>query len=394
MKRFSKYVSIVAIVLIYFTAFSLNANAANKVSKPGLVKTKSATVNSFNSVSLKWNRMTDAKGYEIYVSNQKHGKYAYVKRITNKNITTTNIYNLKCGKKYFFEICAYKASGTKRLYGQKTRFTVVTPQLSKPKMNSVIKLDETTIMLNWTRVYGAEGYVVYRSDQESGRYKKIRVINGNSAVNYKIKYLKNGVKGYYKVRAFRIVNGKYAMSNYSNIKSYRRTTYGYADESYNDRSRRVFGTDYYNDYNSSDEAYSHMTTITVDVWNIDRNGNKYITQKRITVNSGIASTVQQIFKEILNGPEKFPIKDVGCYSWRGDSSTSEHCEGLAIDINSNENYMIDGDTIMAGSLWSPGVNPYSIPENGDVVRAFAKYGFSQGLWGYRRDYMHFSYFGG
>jgi hypothetical protein len=97
--------------------------------------------------------------------------------------------------------------------------------------------------------------------------------------------------------------------------------------------------------------------------------------------------------EIYKGKEKFPIKSVGGYNWRGDTSTSEHCIGLAIDINPNENYMIRGNQIVSGSFWKPGKNPYSIKADGDVVKAMEKYGFHWGMWGDTRDYMHFSYFG-
>ena len=58
---------------------------------------------------------------------------------------------------------------------------------------------------------------------------------------------------------------------------------------------------------------------------------------------------------------------------------------------------------MVGSFWRPGENPYSIPEDGSVVRIFAEHGWSWGgdawAWdsdqttGYH-DYMHFSYMGG
>jgi hypothetical protein len=115
--------------------------------------------------------------------------------------------------------------------------------------------------------------------------------------------------------------------------------------------------------------------------------------RTLTVNEKIAPTVVQIFKEIYEGSEQFPIKNVGGYSWRGLTSRSEHCEGLAIDINWEENYLIDNGQILSGKLYEPGVNPYSIPTDGEVARIMRKYGFSQGLWGNRCDYMHFSYFG-
>ena len=39
-------------------------------------------------------------------------------------------------------------------------------------------------------------------------------------------------------------------------------------------------------------------------------------------NASLASIYQAIFEEIFNGSEKFPIYDVGCYSWR----TGEHSQ--------------------------------------------------------------------
>jgi hypothetical protein len=69
--------------------------------------------------------------------------------------------------------------------------------------------------------------------------------------------------------------------------------------------------------------------------------------------------------------------------------------GVAIDINWEENYecTIDG-TATTGKYWKPGEDAYSIPADGDVVKAFTKYGFGWGgTWRTKKDYMHFSYFG-
>ena len=89
--------------------------------------------------------------------------------------------------------------------------------------------------------------------------------------------------------------------------------------------------------------------------------------------------------------QQTPIHAIGAYSYRG--GRTEHNEGLAIDINPDENYMIDNGTILAGSFWNPKKSPYSIPLKCDLVKIMKKYGFSRGFWHNRKDYMHFSYFG-
>ena len=157
----------------------------------------------------------------------------------------------------------------------------------------------------------------------------------------------------------------------------------------------IFGDETTERYQTAEEALTHMVKITVDVWVLNSDGTKSTGKRSLTVHAALAETFMNVFKEIYEGDEKFPIKNIGGYAWR-TSGTSEHRWGLAVDINSDENYMIRSDgTVVAGSLWLPGENPYSIKPSGDVVRAFMKYGFTWGgdAWSMSNDYMHFSYLG-
>ena len=149
-------------------------------------------------------------------------------------------------------------------------------------------------------------------------------------------------------------------------------------------------------YQTAEEAEANMVEISVPVWRLQADGTKTSGTAYLQVNRNLAPIYEAIFREIYNGDEQFPIKDVGCYSWR----TGEHSQGTAVDINWEENMeaTINADgslTPTTGSHWSPGVDPYSIPEGGDVYNAFTKYGFAWGgnAWTSKRDYMHFSYFG-
>ena len=171
------------------------------------------------------------------------------------------------------------------------------------------------------------------------------------------------------------------------------TSWGY-DADTGAKREFIFGSADAPNYQSEEEAAAHMTDIEIPVWKLGDDGSKYSSTLWLTVNEKIAPTVLQIFTEIFNSPEQFPIKNVGGYSWRGDG-TSEHNWGLAIDINWEENYYISlrtGST--SGSYWLPGEDPYSIPENSDVVNIFHNYGFGwggDGWWSSVRDYMHFSF---
>ena len=149
------------------------------------------------------------------------------------------------------------------------------------------------------------------------------------------------------------------------------------------------------------EAEASMTTVIIPVWKLV-NGQKAASTMSLSVHSAIAQDVVEIFTEIYNDPEQFPIHDVGGYSWRGDTATGEHNCGTAIDINANENYQIRDGQVLAGSCWEPETNPYSISPDSSVVRIFAEHGWSWGgdAWAYSsddsegyHDYMHFSYLG-
>lgn len=149
-------------------------------------------------------------------------------------------------------------------------------------------------------------------------------------------------------------------------------------------------------YQTAEEAEVHMIEIAVPVWRLQEDGSKTTGTAYLQVNQSLAPIYEAIFEEIYNGAEQFPIKNVGCYSWR----TGEHSQGTAVDINWEENMEAtineDGSlTPTTGTHWLPGEDPYSIPEGGDVYNAFTKYGFSWGgnAWSSKRDYMHFSYFG-
>lgn len=149
---------------------------------------------------------------------------------------------------------------------------------------------------------------------------------------------------------------------------------------------------------SEEEAKAYMTEVTINVWNVADNGEKIASTRTLTVNVNLAEDVKAIFEEIFNSPEKFPIYSIGGYSWRKSSSgrLSQHSYGTCIDINPNENYQITSSgTVLSGSLWEPEQNQYSIAEDSNVVKIFAKYGWAWGgtAWSSSKDYMHFTYLG-
>lgn len=173
-------------------------------------------------------------------------------------------------------------------------------------------------------------------------------------------------------------------------------TLAYSDETYEDKSLRLFGTvvdDPRTAYTSEEEARENIVSVVVPAWDINENGEKYTRWFTLEVHTELANTVMQIFNEIYACPAQYPIHDAGGFRF---VSWSEHNFGAAIDINPEENFYCDPEgNAVVGYFFQPDISEYSIPVGGEIDQIFAKYGFTRGIYwksGYR-DFMHYSYFG-
>lgn len=353
---------------------------------------------SYKSIGITWNGVKDAEGYEIYRSTNMLFGYTLVKSAGKDVLAYTDkSKKLTVGKKYYYKVRAVATYNGETVCGDYSKPVKITYSVPMVTFSSAKPVAGGGLKLKWKKVKGADGYEIRRSVEESGKYKKLKLVQSPTAQSCTLSAAEADGSYYYKVRAYRIVNGKKVYGEYSVAKKAEVVVFAHSGETYIQKCRRVFGTGRYKRYASESAAKRYMTVIRVNVWDFDSKGNKVTKQKTIMVHKNLAPTVEQIFKEIYEGEEKFPIKAVGGFSWRGEGSVSEHNQGTALDINPNENYMVEGDgTISSGSYWKPGKDPYSIPADGEVVKIFAKYGFYWGGLGWgsgRKDYMHFSYFG-
>jgi len=152
-------------------------------------------------------------------------------------------------------------------------------------------------------------------------------------------------------------------------------------------------------FETAEEADQYMKTVKVPVWKLNSDGTKTQSKLELCINAALAEDAVQIFTEIFNDSEQFPIKNVGGYCFRQSAvgRVSEHSYGTCIDINWDENYYCykESGEAITGSFWLPYENPYSIPEDSSVVKIFNKYGWSWGgnAWSKLADYMHFTYLG-
>lgn len=162
-------------------------------------------LNSYNSVTISCNSIPGIYGYKVWyrrAGTTKWYSYTTTSRISKK-------YSLAKGYKYYFKIQALGKYGT-AYSTTKSIYTLKKPTLKLSRTGS------RTIRVKWSNIPGESGYRIYR--KTAG--KKWKLVKTRS---YKYKSWKNkkrirGKRYYYKVRAYKWVNGKRVYSQYSKTK--------------------------------------------------------------------------------------------------------------------------------------------------------------------------------
>lgn len=195
-----------------FGSFSKVANATPILGVPQNVQTKS---NTYNSLKISWNLVDGAEYYQVYRSTSANGKYALLGTYDSK--TNNSISRmLKCGTTYYYKVRGYRWVGGERIFSKFSTPITGKPALPTPKLVTAVRASSSSVNINWKKVEGAEYYQIYRATSTNGNYSLIGTYTGNttSAANTS---LTKGKKYYYKIRAYRWVDGKKVFSQFSAI---------------------------------------------------------------------------------------------------------------------------------------------------------------------------------
>ena len=186
--------------------------------KPNKVSGIKATSNSYNSIKLTWNKTVNgANGYAVYRSTSKDGKYTLRKTITSKNTIEFTDTGLDTNTTYYYKVRPYRMISDKKEYGSYSEIVCAKPVLSKTKITVSSTSKKATI--KWNKVLGASGYKVYSATSSDGTYSLKKTITSINTLSYTNTNLVSGKTYYYKVRAYRNVNGNVVYGPYSVVKS-------------------------------------------------------------------------------------------------------------------------------------------------------------------------------
>ena len=183
---------------------------------PATVSSKMTAVPTSSSIKLTWPKVAGVTGYKVYQYSPSQGKYVQIATVTGNTYKKTG---LKAGTTYNFKVKAYKklSNGTVIEGALSNAFATAT-KCAAPTISSLVASNGQKATIKWSSVTGATGYQVYYSTKKDSGYQKAVSTTSKSASKTFSKSAK-GKKIYFKVRAYKKVNGQTIYGNWSAVKS-------------------------------------------------------------------------------------------------------------------------------------------------------------------------------
>jgi len=209
----------------YLKVQAFAKNAVDKeytlcVNKIGNKKTSVTSVKStaYNKLKVSWKVVPAAASYQVYRSTKKDRDYQNIKTIDSVGTSSWTDSSVKTGKTYYYKIKVVvktqNGNQTSGFSNVKSAKAVPAKTTLKAKASNA-----KNVKLTWSKVKGANGYEIYRSNRKDGKYQKVKTISKGGTTSYKDGKLKKSTTYYYKIRAYRKVDRKKVYGSYSSVVS-------------------------------------------------------------------------------------------------------------------------------------------------------------------------------
>ncbi len=167
-----------------------------------------------DDVKVSWSKVKGADSYRVYYKKSTSTSYTLLTTTTKLSVTKKNLTD---GVKYTFKVVPCYKDGNTTVTGfySKTASVYTLKKLATPKVS---KVNAKKVKVSWTNIYGESGYQISRSTKKTGT----NIVSTYSTTSGKTKTLSvtKGKKYYYKVRAYKTVDGKKIYGPWSNVKAY------------------------------------------------------------------------------------------------------------------------------------------------------------------------------
>ncbi len=198
-----------AIALIPAGIDSAYAETSSPLAVPSGIRT---AARDDDELTLTWNSVEGAQGYEIYRYSPTYDKWVEVERTTN---TYDEIEDLLSANIYSFKIRAFAqdASGNYLYSGFSDTYKTIT---SPKDVNNLRAASKTTgsVTLKWNSVKRADKYQVYKYNKTTGEWDRLIT---TSKTSYTVSGLSSGTTYRFKVRPYREAFGNKYYGDFEDV---------------------------------------------------------------------------------------------------------------------------------------------------------------------------------
>lgn len=178
------------------------------------IKTDSRSTSVINFF---WNEVARADGYKIYVA-ESGGEYKLLATLSN-NALDYSARGLTAGTEYRFAVAAYKNYNNTELIGEKVEHLSVTcPEITTSFTSS--NRQTGSLQLNWKKVSGADGYCIYKQNNDTGEIYVRKVVEGGDTLSYTDEGLYPGNSQFYRIAAYKELAGNKILGECKDLLTY------------------------------------------------------------------------------------------------------------------------------------------------------------------------------
>ena len=194
---------------------------------PGMAQTTQAAIyvpaapkvtgsSSANIVTLKWDTVKAAEGYEIFIysADKQYHWFKYCSASQTK-VSLTGKVNLT----YRYRVRALRKVNGNKIYSPFTSVVVKTAPSPAPNITSTARDKADSGLVRYQCSSIADGFEIFRAPSADGTYKKVATVNNKDTHAIRDTGLASGSTYYYKVRSFVKNSGSVTYGKFGNVRT-------------------------------------------------------------------------------------------------------------------------------------------------------------------------------
>lgn len=168
-----------------------------------------------NSITFSWDKVDDITGYEVYKYDESTNTYTFLDRISDNSINTYTDKNLDSSSIYNYAVKSYKIVNENTYYSDYSNLFTDSTKINKVTNLKLDVRNATSLQISWDKVDNVDGYRIYRLDPSTNVYTLVDTIYGENITSYTHDSRVSATSYYYRVKAFKYLNGMNRYSDYS-----------------------------------------------------------------------------------------------------------------------------------------------------------------------------------